>query len=223
MDPFRSGAAASTAAADASATSSSAAPADAKTTVSADLGPSDAEGKSAGNTAAAIDALRFDLLRNIDYHGAREGWFAGWDRAFRFVSVFTSLGAITSLLGSGAWATVFVVITAFLQAFDLVVDFARRAREAKTLRQRFISLLAEIERNEATAARMREWKGAMTLIYSDEPPPLHALDATAWNNTVARMKPKIDASELIPLNWMQRWTRHLWAWRDLDSRTLGER
>ena len=195
-------------------------------TIAPGLGLAETPGQSAGDqaSAAAVKALRFNLLRNIDYHGARESWFARWDRSFRFLSVFSSLGAVTSLLTSAGWvATALITVTASLQALDLVFDFARQAREARGLRQRLYALLAEIERTNPSAEKAHDWQGALTLIYGDEPPPLMALDARAWNNTVARTKAKFSKDELIPLSDWQTWTRHVWSWHGLDSRTLGER
>lgn len=181
----------------------------------ADIRQPEPEGTTARNqTAAQINDLRFELLRNIAYHGDRERWFSSLDRWAKVLGALFSLSAVIGLLGRVPMLVeTAVAVVATVQLVDLVIDSAKIAREARGLRQRFVGLLTEIERGDADAGTVAQWRAAMTQIYADEGPTMRAVDAIAWNHAADATG---RGTPITVTRW-QRATRHIFGWADLKG------
>jgi hypothetical protein len=126
-----------------------------------------------------IADLRFDLLRNALYHTARGQFFDWCMRALNFLVIVLGATAISDwvpnakLLAGGA---------ALAGAIQLVADFSGLARLHGYLQRRCYELLSELEtETEPTEKKIAAIRGKLTALYGEEPPPMRALDAIAYN------------------------------------------
>src|SRR5947209_4224914 len=129
---------------------------------------------------------RFDALRNALYHTERKTFLDLINR---------SLNLIVILLGAGVagkaaklihieenWLELGVVLFATVQ---LVFDLGGRARDHQFLQRRYYDLLSEMEnQNLDDEDTTRKWSAKLITISADEPMPMRALDAIAYNKTL---------------------------------------
>lgn len=127
----------------------------------------------------ALEQLRFDALRNANYHTARRNWFEGWNRAMNFVVVLAGAAAMADLLAQQTLLTFVATLAGTLQ---LVYDFGGRARTHEFLQRRYYEVLAKIVEAAGDEARHDGLFAEMVRIYADEPPIMRALDAVAYND-----------------------------------------
>lgn len=128
--------------------------------------------------------LRFEILRNAIYHTARGQFLDLCTRVISFVIILlgtaaaSQLGAATSKFDDRWLAGA----AALVATFQLVGDFGVAARTHSYLQRRCYELLAELETllplDEAAIANLR---AKLTILYGEEPPPMRALDAVAYN------------------------------------------
>lgn len=144
--------------------------------------------ESAGTKAAepgslsGDEAFQINCLRNARYHEDRERYYSRLHRWTMFVVVVTGTATITSLLIKvPEVATASAIFSALSGAMDLVFDVSGRAKLHASLRQRFYALLAAAIANESTLTQLRK---TATLIYADEPPCMHAVNAIAYNGAM---------------------------------------
>jgi hypothetical protein len=124
--------------------------------------------------------VKFDALRNAIYHASRRRFFELLNRFLSFLVVVSGTAAVASVAGwDPRWPAAGAAVIGALQ---LVFDFAGRARLHETLQRRYFELIAEIDgRLEPSEADVSKWRSDLNLIYADEPPPMRALDAIAFN------------------------------------------
>ena len=131
--------------------------------------------------------LRFDLIRNATYHGARRLFFSKWNKLFNFVIVLIGTAIATQLSGElhvKNAAEIFGGLTTLVATFQLVFDFGTKASDHAYLQRRYFELLAELERKpHAEETVLFEIRSKMTTLYADEPPMMMALEAVAYNTT----------------------------------------
>jgi len=143
--------------------------------------------KNGSEIADPTYELRFDLIRNATYHGARRLFFAKWNRYFNFVIVLIGTAIVTQLSGEfhvQNAAEIFGALTTLVATFQLVFDFGAKASEHAYLQKRYFELLAELERKpHADEAELAEIRSRMITLYADEPPMMMALEAVAYNTT----------------------------------------
>jgi hypothetical protein len=159
---------------------------------------------------------RFDALRNALYHTERKNFLDLLNRSLNFLVIL--LGASVAGKAAGLfsikenWLELSVVLFATIQ---LVFDFGGRARVHEYLQRGYYELLSEMENenldNEKTK---RKWSTKLLTISSDEPMPMRALDAIAYNKAVAATS---DNSEFVLKNrqhvtFLQRRLRHIFAY-----------
>jgi hypothetical protein len=73
-------------------------------------------------------------------------------------------------------------IASSIGALQLVFDFNGRARINELLQRKYYELLAQIDAvTNPSKEQISEWQAALNRIYVDEPPPMRALDAIAYN------------------------------------------
>jgi hypothetical protein len=130
---------------------------------------------------------RFDALRNALYHTERANFLDLLNRFLNLTVVL--LGA--SVAGKTAthahveeyWLEFGVVFSASLQ---LVLDFGGKAGIHKFLQKRYYDVLAEMENEDLEDEEIsRKWSARLSTIASDEPMPMRALDAIAYNKALS--------------------------------------
>lgn len=125
----------------------------------------------------------FDALRNAIYHSTRRGFFDGLSRFLSFVIVAAGATAVVGLTDDlFVRAEYFAAVAALAGLLQLVFDFGGKARIHEFLQRRFYELAAEMaETPEATQLDVEKWAGQLRRLYAEEPPPMRALDAIAYN------------------------------------------
>ena len=131
---------------------------------------------------------RFDALRNALYHTERRNFLDFSNRLLNFVVIV--LGASVAGKAAGLfsiqehWLELSVVLFATMQ---LVFDFGGRARSHEFLQRRYYyELLSEMEsENLDNEKTKRKWSVKLLTIAGDEPMPMRALDAIAYNKALA--------------------------------------
>jgi hypothetical protein len=135
------------------------------------------------NVEKEISDLRFDAMRNAIYHTARRYFLDRVNRGLTFIVILAGAGVIGQLgskLGiTDQWLAVIATVAATIQ---LVFDFGVKARDHEFLQRRFYELIADVAQNPApNEADVARWRADLQRLYAEEPPPLRALDAIAYN------------------------------------------
>ncbi|SCB33310.1 hypothetical protein GA0061099_10059 [Bradyrhizobium yuanmingense] len=126
---------------------------------------------------------KFDALRNAIYHTARKDFYDGVNRSANFLVIV--LGAAVAGKASKlfsmdeTWLEFAVLIVATAQ---LTFDFGYKARTHEFLQRKYHELLAELELDSSLDGQ--KWKSKLQTIAADEPMPMRALDALAYNAAV---------------------------------------
>lgn len=160
---------------------------------------------------------RFDALRNALYHTERRNFL---DLLNRFLNL------LVILLGAGVagkaaklfhieenWLELGVVLFATLQ---LVFDFGGRARDHQFLQRRYYEMLSEMESEDLEDSAIKtKWSTKLLTIASDEPMPMRALDAIAYNKALSAIygDPEFVKSNRQRVNFVQRRLRHIVAFQ----------
>jgi hypothetical protein len=129
---------------------------------------------------------KFDALRNAIYHTSRRRFFELLSRFLSFLVVISGTAAVANLhaieprFAAAAAATI--------GALQLVFDFNGRARTHEILQRKYYDLIAEIDGIQSpNDEQILKWQAALNRIYADEPPPMRALDAIAYNAACRNM------------------------------------
>jgi hypothetical protein len=109
---------------------------------------------------------------------------------------------LAAMIGSG--------LVAVLASFDLVVGYARRAREHAALKRRFIALEAAMTKAPDDAL-LSTYKAQRLKIEADEPPKMHVLDILC-HIELARAYGMDDEAKARRPALLKRWTANLFAW-----------
>lgn len=96
---------------------------------------------------------------------------------------------------------------------QLVFDFGGRARTHEFLQRRFYELIAEIsETKNPKEDDLLRWEAALNRLYSEEPPPMRALDAIAYNAAVDALDR--DKKGRIRLRWYHALFSQVWPYSE---------
>jgi hypothetical protein len=162
--------------------------------------------------------LRFDLTRNAIYHSARSRFLDMCNRAFVFFAIIFGTTAAADLGARWHIPSAFLAALAAISATaSLVGDFAVAARTHAYLQRRCYEMLSEVERlgdvTETSLPKLVETRGHLTTLYGEEPPPMRALDAIAYN---AACDSLLDGSGRLKVKWWQSALRHLYPFNGTD-------
>lgn len=120
------------------------------------------------------------------YHTQRGAFLDGLNRLISFLVIL--LGAsVVSKVANGTWLELGVVFFATIQ---LVFDFGTRAMEHQFLQRRYYEILAQMDMDAESAAdpeAAKKWSAKLLTIAADEPMPMRALDAIAYNQALDAM------------------------------------
>jgi hypothetical protein len=160
---------------------------------------------------------RFDALRNAIYHAERRSFLNLVNKTINFLVVM--LGA--SVVAKGAhdfhlqqlWLEMSLV---FLATLQLVFDFGDRAATHGHLQKRYYDFLSDVEGvTDPTDAQKRHWSAKLLTLAADEPLPMRALDALAYNKALDATTNDLERAKEYRLyvSWHARRLRHLIAFQ----------
>lgn len=130
-----------------------------------------------------------ELLHHCDrcvrYHNARRAFFDFWNKLILASIVFLNSGAVAILITKSNTNLVAIIalIPALLLVINLVYDLANKARIHEFLSRRFHAIEILIDTDQANDDKIMEWRKQMNIIYADEPPTYHALNAVCFNDS----------------------------------------
>jgi hypothetical protein len=162
------------------------------------------------DAAGYIFGPKFDALRNAIYHVSRRNYFDLLSRILNFLVVI--LGA--SVAGKAAHVVhvpetalefgVLLVATA-----QLTFDFSYRARTHEILQKDYYNMLAEIELD--PTPDQKRYDAKLYTIAADEPMPMRALDALAYNAALdaTTSDPEIKRNNRLWIPKTHRLLRHI--------------
>ena len=134
--------------------------------------------------------LAFSAERNARYHAARRTFY---DLIYRWalfgIVALGTAGVANSIVALGWPPATAGGFAAILGALSLVFSPYSKSQLHETLHRRSFELASEIDGNiSPTMADVARWRSKLDLIYADEPPPMRALNAVAYNATLASRK-----------------------------------
>jgi len=155
-----------------------------------------------------ISDLRFEALRNAIYHTARRLFLDRCNKVLTLVIILAGASAIGQLgIKFGIADRWFGFVAAIAGMLQLVFDFGVKARDHEFLQRRFYDLLAKAaEKPSPTDNDVAQWDAELQRLYGEEPPPLRALDAIAYNAACDSLG-KHHAR--IRIEWWQSLFRHI--------------
>jgi hypothetical protein len=152
--------------------------------------------------------IRFEALQNAIYHSSRRRFFELLTRFLSFLVVVTGTAAVANL--HVAEPRIMAAVAAAIGAMQLVFDCGGRARLHEKLQSQYFQLISAIDGTvNPTDTDRAKWEAQLSLIYADEPPPMRALDAVAYNKACDSLG--YTGSARLKVNWWQALFRHLWS------------
>jgi hypothetical protein len=170
-----------------------------------------------------ISAAKFDALRCAIYHTERRNFFDLSNRLLNFLVIIFGAG----VAGKAAelfhfrelWLEFGVLIFATAQ---LTFDFGYRARTHEFLQKKYFEMLAEMELE--PSPDLKKWTAKLFAIAADEPMPMRALDALAYNAALDATTSDVDIKRANRLHvpFVHRLLRHLIAFHSYEYRPQAE-
>jgi hypothetical protein len=169
------------------------------------------------------DAPKFNALRNAIYHAARREYYDTLNRLLNFVVIIFGAGV------AGKASKLFHVEELWLEFGTLIFataqlsfDFGSKARTHEFLQRKYGEMLAEIELE--TTANPAKWNSKLYTIASEEPMPMRAVDALAYNAALdaTTSDPKIKRENRLRVPFCHRLLRHLIARDGYEYRPESE-
>lgn len=159
--------------------------------------------------------VEFDLVRSAIYHGARMRFYDRLHRWFMFAVILTGTSAVASILSDyGVRSAGLALAAALLGAADIAFGFSGRARDHDFLRRQYYELLAKLveRQNDENIASIVHCD--MLRLSAQEPPPLRALDAIAYNSALESLGRNPD--ERIPIKWRETLLKNILPYNTVD-------
>lgn len=159
-----------------------------------------------------ISGVKFDALRNAIYHTARRNYLDLLNRLLNFVVVILGAGVVIKAIGadefSKPWLEIGVLLAATAQ---LTFDFGAKARTHEFLQKKYFEMISEMETE--IELDERKWYAKLYAVAADEPMPMRALDAMAYNAALDAMTSdlKIRDENRVYIPFYQRRLRHVLA------------
>lgn len=154
--------------------------------------------------------IQFDALRNAIYHSARRSYYDALNRSMSFLVVASGTAAVADAgkwLGVDSSYQLFALAAALAGLSQLVFDFGGKARTHEFLQRRFYELISEMGADEPSPEQLIGWDSRLNGLYAEEPPPMRALDAVAYNAAIESLGR--DKGKRVHINIFQSWLRHL--------------
>ncbi|RUX97440.1 MULTISPECIES: hypothetical protein [unclassified Mesorhizobium] len=159
--------------------------------------------------------INFDALRNAIYHTARRNYYDLLNRMMSLIVVAAGAGAVADFERNLASPAALAFAATMAGLLQLVFDFGGRARTHEFLQRRFYELTADIaEVEKPTPLKVRTWEATLNRLYAEEPPPMRAMDAIAYNAAAESLGS--DKSKRIKVTWWQSLNRYWWAFNGAE-------
>lgn len=159
--------------------------------------------------------INFDALRNAIYHSARRNYYDFLNRLMSLMVVAAGAGAVAEFEKFFASPAALAFVATMAGLSQLVFDFGGKARTHEFLQRRFYELTAEIaEVGEPTPVEIGEWEATLKRLYAEEPPPMRAMDAIAYNAALESLGS--DKSKRIKVTWWQSLNRYWWPFNGAE-------
>jgi hypothetical protein len=167
---------------------------------------------------------KFNALRCAIYHTERRNFFDLSNRCLNFLVIILGAGVAGKAIklfhvADEPWLEFGVLVFATAQ---LAFDLGYRARTHEFLQRRYFEMLAEIELD--PNPDQRRWDAMLFTIASDEPMPMRALDALAYNAALDAITsdPEIKRLNRLRIPFVQRLLRHFIAFHAHEYRPQSE-
>jgi hypothetical protein len=155
-----------------------------------------------------VGDIRFDAMRNAIYHSSRRRFFELLTRVLSFLVVVSGTVAVANL--HAVDPRLMAAVAATIGAIQLVFDFGGRARLHEKLQMQYFQLISTIDGTiNSTDVEKAKWEAALSLIYADEPPPMRALDAVAYNKACDSLG--FGAKARLKVEWWQSLLRQFYS------------
>lgn len=156
----------------------------------------------------------FGVQRSVRYHDRRCRFYDQAHTVTAALSLLLGSASVASLAqGSDALRLAAMIgsgLVAVLASFDLVIGYARKAREHADLKRRFIALEADMTKAPDDDL-LSAYKSRRLEIEADEPPKMHALDILC-HVELARAYGMEDEAKSRRPGFLKRWTASVIAW-----------
>jgi hypothetical protein len=164
------------------------------------------------------DKLKISLIRNARYHEDRERFFAG---VHRWIMAFVIVGGVLTVASfMQQWPLMIAIAgvgVTLAGTLDLAFNVDGSARLHAALKHRVYALLAQAEDDEIPVEKLRE---QAALVYADEPPCMHAVNAVAYNGAMlAAGRPE---KYLFKIDGWHRFWRNVFAFASTEFKTYEE-
>src|SRR6266516_2974771 len=169
------------------------------------------------------DVPRFNALRNSIYHTARREYYDTQNRLLNFVVIILGAGVAGKASKlfhiEELWLEFGVLIFATAQ---LTFDFGSKARTHEFLQRKYYDMLADIELQ--PTANPAKWNSKLHTIAGEEPMPMRALDALAYNAALdaTTSDPEIKRENRLRVPFCHRLLRHFIARDGYEYRLESE-
>ncbi|NEV01707.1 hypothetical protein [Bradyrhizobium uaiense] len=170
-----------------------------------------------------ISAPKFDALRNSIYHASRREYYDTLNRILNFLVIVFGAGVagkVSELFHfRELWLEFGVLVFATSQ---LTFDFGSKARTHEFLRRKYQEMLAEIELE--PTPEVARWRSKLQTIAGEEPMPMRALDALAYNAALdaTYSDPEIRNGNRLYVPFCHRLLRHQIAREGYEYRLESE-
>jgi hypothetical protein len=157
---------------------------------------------------------RFDALRNAIYHTSRGRFLDTLNRLLNFIVIVFGAAAVSKVAGALDFRELWIELgVVFFATGQLVFDFAGKASVHLFLQKRYYDLLSEMETSKTdNDADKKRWSAKLLTVAADEPLPMRALDAIAYNTALDSYveDPEQIATYRLYVSWWQTRLRHIW-------------
>jgi hypothetical protein len=161
----------------------------------------------------------FHALRNALYHTERRSVLDFRNRCLSFLVIILGTGVVSKFGDKFGISTYLELGTIIAATMQLVFDFGGQARTHDSLQRRYYEFLSEIEdKNLGSDEDKLKLSAKLSLICSEEPMTMRALDAVAYNQVIdATVYDSTDRkAQHLAIKWWQRWLRHWCAFQNVD-------
>lgn len=170
-----------------------------------------------------ISAAKFDALRCAIYHTERRSFFDLSNKFLNFLVIILGAGVAAKaakLIHAEELVLEFAVLV-FATA-QLTFDFGYRARTHEFLQKKYFEMLAEMELE--PSPDQKKWTAKLFAIAADEPMPMRALDALAYNAALDATTSDVymKRAHRLRVPFIHRLLRHVVAFHAFEYRPQAE-
>lgn len=173
-----------------------------------------ADPPSEGPRLTPLEVFEVECLNSARYHEDREQFFSLVNKWALFFIVASGTASLSPLKAD--YPVVLPALTTLAGLLNLVFDISGKARLHAGLKREVYSILAETKVSDDLPLLQKR----LVLVYAEEPPPMYAVSAVAYNGAMAsRDRPE---KYFIKISTWARFWRHLWPYAANSFKTYEE-